>query len=616
MAIGGNEVGRVVYAIAGDNSQFQSDVNQTESIAGSAGGRIAKIIGGAFAGAVVAAAAALGKLAKTGIEYNSQMEQYSTAFTTLMGGNAEAADGLIGSIRDLAASTPLAMESLAAGAQTLMGYGMASDDVIGTLGMLGDAAMGDADKLNSMVLAYSQVQASGKLMGQDALQMINAGVPIYSLLGKTMGVTAGEAKKMGEEGKISAEMVTEALKAATSEGGMYFGAMEAQSQTLSGKVSTLKDNFNQFAGELSESLMPAAMGIVDTLSEMITGNDDLKETLTTLFEAVANLAIDALPMLVEVLNLAVPLFAELMEGILPLLVDLFNQLLPPLMELASTLFPVIVDLLETLLPPMIEVAEAVLPVLIEALDAVLPLFTQLMDLLGPIIDLFLSLLQPILDIISQAIDPLIAAFQPLVDMLGETLMPLIEALQPLFETVFPIIQTAVELACGAITLVIEALSKVIGSIIEDITTAIGKVNEFNSLDAEGKSEFVYDAANENVKGNTGSKKGGEYTPVTSPSTTGSTRKQVGEDFISADWTPIWADRGERILTAADNVKFNTLGGLQGMESAMGGAYDKGSSAPIHLQVQVKGDAIMDGYTVGKVVMESFDDVVAMTVGGR
>ncbi len=200
MAIGGNEVGRVVYAIAGDNSQFQSDVNQTESIAGSAGGRIAKAIGGAFAGAVVAAGAALGNLAKTGIEYNAQMEQYSTAFTTLMGGNAEAADGLIGSIRDLAASTPLAMESLASGAQTLMGYGMAGDQVIDTLQMLGDASMGDAEKLNSMVLAYSQVQASGKLTGQDALQMINAGVPIYALLGRD-GNHSRRSKSDGRRGQ-------------------------------------------------------------------------------------------------------------------------------------------------------------------------------------------------------------------------------------------------------------------------------------------------------------------------------------------------------------------------------------------------------------------------------
>lgn len=599
MAIGGNEVGRVVYAIAGDNSQFQSDVNQTESIAGSAGGRIAKAIGGAFAGAVVAAGAALGNLAKTGIEYNAQMEQYSTAFTTLMGGNAEAADGLIGSIRDLAASTPLAMESLASGAQTLMGYGMAGDQVIDTLQMLGDASMGDAEKLNSMVLAYSQVQASGKLTGQDALQMINAGVPIYALLGQQMGITAGEAKAMGEEGKISAEMVTEALKAATSEGGLYYGAMAAQSQTLSGKMSTLKDNYNQFAGELTESLMPAAMGIIDALDEMITGNDTLKGTLTTLFESVAQLAIEALPVLIEVLNLVIPLFAELMDGILPLLVDLFNQLIPPLMELAAALFPVILSLLQALLPPLIEIAAAVLPVLIQVLDAVLPLFTQLMDLLGPVIDLFIELLQPILDVISSAIEPLIAAFQPLIDLLGAILPPIIDALKPLFDGVFPVIATVVEGAIGAISAVIDGIVGTIQWFIDLIGSAITAIKKFNGTSVSGKS---VPATSEGPS--SGSSGGGT-----------AARKQVGEDYIMADWTPIYLDRGERILTAADNVKFNTLGGLQGMERALDGGIGHGSAAPIRLQVQLKGDAIMDGYTVGKVIMETFDDVIATTVGG-
>lgn len=598
MAIGGNEVGRVVYAIAGDNSQFQSDVNQTESIAGSAGGRIAKAIGGAFAGAVVAAGAALGNLAKTGIEYNAQMEQYSTAFTTLMGGNAEAADGLIGSIRDLAASTPLAMESLASGAQTLMGYGMAGDQVIDTLQMLGDASMGDAEKLNSMVLAYSQVQASGKLTGQDALQMINAGVPIYALLGQQMGITAGEAKAMGEEGKISAEMVTEALKAATSEGGLYYGAMAAQSQTLSGKMSTLKDNYNQFAGELTESLMPAAMGIIDALDEMITGNDTLKGTLTTLFESVAQLAIEALPVLIEVLNLVIPLFAELMDGILPLLVDLFNQLIPPLMELAAALFPSSSACCRHC-SPLIEIAAAVLPVLIQVLDAVLPLFTQLMDLLGPVIDLFIELLQPILDVISSAIEPLIAAFQPLIDLLGAILPPIIDALKPLFDGVFPVIATVVEGAIGAISAVIDGIVGTIQWFIDLIGSAITAIKKFNGTSVSGKS---VPATSEGPS--SGSSGGGT-----------AARKQVGEDYIMADWTPIYLDRGERILTAADNVKFNTLGGLQGMERALDGGIGHGSAAPIRLQVQLKGDAIMDGYTVGKVIMETFDDVIATTVGG-
>jgi len=599
------DVGKVTYKICGDNSQFSSDIGQTESIASGAGGRIAKTIAGAFAGAVAAGAATIGKLAKTGIEYNAQMEQYSTAFATLMGGNAAAADGLIGSLRDLAANTPLAMDSLASGAQTLMGYGISSDSVVDTLQMLGDAAMGDANKLNSLVLAYSQVQASGKLTGQDAMQMINAGIPIYQLLGDTMGITAGQAKELAGQGKISSEMVTTALKKATSEGGAYFGAMASQSQTLNGKISTLKDNFSQFCGELSESLMPAASGVVDALNEMITGNDDLKGALTNVFDAVAELAIGALPSLISMIGSALPLFADLATSVMPMLVDVFIEFLPPIMELAEAVFPVLVDVIKQLLPPLLDLAKTLFPALVDIITLVSPLVADL-------VEIFINLIEPILDVIEDCLGPLLEAFSPIIDCLSETLLPLLDNLSPAFELAFKAIEAYLEV-------VIPIITGIINGVCTAISNLIGVVGELSNMgDLKDTSSFSgnpyalsaeekFKAENmlpENYSGGAGNAAGGGQSTHQSIM-----RNQIGEDFIMSDWTPVYLDRGERVLTAAENVKFNSLGGLQGMERSLMDTIC--GAAPTVLHINLQGDVRMDGYSVGRVVMENVDDVLSL-----
>src|SRR5690606_25401177 len=87
---------------------------------------------------------------------------------------------------------------------------------------IGDIAMGDANKMNSLTLAYSQMTSTGKLMGQDLLQMINAGFNPLNEISKKTGKSIGDLKKEMEQGKISANMVEKAFIGATSEGGQFY----------------------------------------------------------------------------------------------------------------------------------------------------------------------------------------------------------------------------------------------------------------------------------------------------------------------------------------------------------------------------------------------------------
>lgn len=221
------------------------------------------------------AAQALGQALQAGVDFNAQMETYTTNFTTMLGGNADAAGQLVSELQELGAATPLAITDLTNAAQTLLSFGATdASTMTETLTMIGDVALGDATKMQSLALAYGQMVSTGKLQGQDLLQMINAGFnPLQELSEMGYGTVADLKEKMSK-GAISVEMVQNAFAHATGEGGKFYGAMEAASHTFSGQLSTLQDNATALAGaltegltgELANSLLPLANDIVGQLT--------------------------------------------------------------------------------------------------------------------------------------------------------------------------------------------------------------------------------------------------------------------------------------------------------------------------------------------------------------
>ena len=203
-------------------------------------------------------------LAKTGIEAAMTMEGLNAEFK-VMTGSAERAAAVIKEISDFAAKTPFDKLGLSNAAKTLMAFGMEAEKVVPTLRMLGDVAGSDQNKLSSLALVFGQIQSAGKLTGGDLLQLINQGFNPLNTLAKISGKSMAELKDAMSQGKISAEMVTLAFQAATSEGGLFFGNLEAQSQTLQGRISTLKDNFVTALQNMAEAFLPLLKAGVDVL---------------------------------------------------------------------------------------------------------------------------------------------------------------------------------------------------------------------------------------------------------------------------------------------------------------------------------------------------------------
>ena len=236
---------------------FQVDPKGIDKAKASLSG-LKKWIGG------LALGAGLVSLAKTGIEAAMTMEGLTAQFT-VMTGSAEKAKGVISEIADFAEKTPFDKLGLSNAAKTLMVFGMEADKVVPTLKMLGDVAGSDQNKLNSLALVFGQIQSAGRLTGGDLLQLINQGFNPLNTLAKISGKSMAELKDAMSEGKISAEMVTLAFQAATSEGGLFFGNLEAQSQTLQGRISTLKDNFVTALQNMAEAFLPLMKAGVDVL---------------------------------------------------------------------------------------------------------------------------------------------------------------------------------------------------------------------------------------------------------------------------------------------------------------------------------------------------------------
>ena len=193
----------------------------------------------------------------------AKLENATTDFKTLTG-SMKAAVSVVSDLRKTAASTPFEFGDLSTATKTLMGFGaVTKESLIPTLRMLGDTAGGSAERLDRIVLAYSQSIAGGKANMQDVNQLINNGVPILGTLAKMWKVNTAQARDMISEGRATGEVVTEAFKRMTSSGGMFYQGMENASKTLTGKWSTFTDNVKIAAATFGTALLPQIKTGVD-----------------------------------------------------------------------------------------------------------------------------------------------------------------------------------------------------------------------------------------------------------------------------------------------------------------------------------------------------------------
>ena len=197
-----------------------------------------------------------------------KFEKATTDFKVLLG-NIDAAKEHLADLRHFAASTPLTREDRSKSSKQLLSFGASVDEVMPALKMLGDIALGDAQKFQGLSLVFAQVKSAGKLMGQDLLQMINQGFNPLTIISQQTGKSMSELKDMMGEGAISFEMVAEAMRIATSEGGLFNNAMKESSKTGEGMISTLQDNWTEAVRTFGEAFSDSAKGGIGFLTQKL-----------------------------------------------------------------------------------------------------------------------------------------------------------------------------------------------------------------------------------------------------------------------------------------------------------------------------------------------------------
>lgn len=490
-------VGAIEYDIKGNTTQIKKDLDETEKAASKTGQKIgaafskaASATVKAFASATAAVSAALVKFGKMGVEYNAEMESYTASFATMLG-DEQKAIAKVNELKKFAASTPLAMTDLANATKTLLSFGIAEDKASEALKVLGDISQGDAGKLSSLTLAFSQMSSTGKLMGQDLLQMINAGFnPLNKLAQQTglsigqlkqiMGGVSGEefakiikdaneyGKKVLENGNISAQVIFDAMKAETDAGGTFFGAMEKQSKTFNGQLSTLKDNAMSFLGELTQGLSDAAKN--DYLPTINGWLLKLQEGFAKgKWEGLIDAASDVLgELLIKVVNLAPQLVttaANIVKKLVGTIKANSRTILDAVMEIGETVLEGAIEIL----PDVLAFAGDAILALIEGLSAALP------DLLPKIVEIAFAMIDQLIAMLPDFIDAAITLVLALAEGLIKAIPLLIEKIPVLVESLVTALIEALPQIIDGVLLLFDMLVESLPTLIIALVDAIPKI---------------------------------------------------------------------------------------------------------------------------------------------
>lgn len=212
------------------------------------------------------------------VNVRSEIQALEVSFRTLLGSQQASAE-LMRQMKEFAAATPLQLGDLAKGAQTMLGFNVAAEEIMPMLKAIGDISMGDAQKFQSLTLAFSQMQSVGKLMGQDLLQMINAGFSPLAVMADKTGKSIGELKEEMSAGAISADMVKQAFIDATSEGGQFFGMLSGQGDTVKGALAQLSGAFTDMFNGIGEQSEGLIKGSVKSLQWLVENYETLGKVL-------------------------------------------------------------------------------------------------------------------------------------------------------------------------------------------------------------------------------------------------------------------------------------------------------------------------------------------------
>ena len=399
---------------------------KTSRLSGAAGMAAGALKGIGIAGGVALAAggAALGMFTMKGVQAAASFQQTTLAFESSfksMGRSAEEAQQYLNDLRDFAAKTPFELTGLLDSVRGLMTIGKTPEAILqDLLPAIGDMAsmMGVGEEaIGRVVFAFRQIAGSPKVLAQDLYQIQNAlpgfnakmGLANDAILAMAAGFQKGniaEYQKAVESGAITGAMAVDALIRSMKKFPGAAGMMEKQSQTLTGVISTFKDEVNN---ALIDGFAPAIPAISGALLKLLPA----VKALTTGFASAMG-----------------PVVAQIVNQVAPAFVEMSKVLAPILSQLISGLGPVLTGLL----PLVGTLGQAVGGVLVGALRT-----------LDPVIKALVPPIQEFLSVLAASLYPVIKALQPVLTDLALAFGQIITGLIPLLPAISQLLVASIQL---------------------------------------------------------------------------------------------------------------------------------------------------------------------------
>lgn len=514
-----------------------------------------------------------------------------------------------------------------------------------TISELGDALSGVTSTAANMGVGFDQVGAAIANMTSKGIPVAQATEQLNELFNE-LGQSGSFASENLAKATAGTEFAGKSFQDLMQEGIPLNSILETMSGYANDSGFSLSNMFSSIdagdaalanCGENSKSFTEALSSmntetdvvgeafdkISDTTSQQLNGIlNELRNTFIQLFLSLQPAIDMILPALAKIISELSPLISDLIAKVMPLITDVLAQLLPPLMEIIKNILPIVIKLIEILIPPLLTIIETLLPPLTMLIDALLPILNHLIDLLQPILDIFIALLTPIISLITMALEPLLAIITPLIEsglkLLGNHLNSLLEIFQNVMAGIFNHVSEKFSKVKDVFSGIIDYIKNVFTDSWSDVWEGIKTI--FSNIWEGMKSAFklpinwIIDGLNGFIQA-LNKIKLPDWVPLIGGKGINIPlipRLKRGASFIPNDYFPAYLDYGERVLTQEQNVKFNTLGGLNGMEKALNGQITSNFSQQFIIHNVVQGDIEMDGFKVGTVVMRNIDDVKKYT----
>lgn len=475
--------GDINYIINVNGSNAVNNINRISSAFQNLQATGAKLAG---LGAALTASVSAPLIAavKEGIMFDSAMEQAQSNFTTMLG-SAERAKTMVADLKKFADSTPFEMTDLMDASKTLLAFGQSAESVMPAVSMLGDVAMGNKEKFKTLSLAYAQIQATGRLMGQDLLQLVNAGFNPLQIISEKTGKSMSELKETMEKGGISAETVRKAFEVATSSGGRFYKAMDTASKTFEGQMSTLSDTVKTTLGAvtkplfdmLAQKVIPAVTQKLKQLQTWFEGlNPTVKKVILVVTLLVA--AFGPLLLLIGGVMMAVSAMGSVLAAIgAPVIIAVvaIGALIAALIYLWNTS------------EKFRQVVAIVWDYIAAKIEAVINYIGALWNQYGVVVieammlawDAFLAFMQPVLDYFAKLfvelwknLQPVFGAIMDLFKALGELFMALWDLVSPIIKALGVVLWALLGVVVAVFSGLVKALAPALKFIVDGLTSLV------------------------------------------------------------------------------------------------------------------------------------------------